>query len=191
MQSIILASRSPRRKQILSLSGLRFVCVDFRRERNAARGAWPRGEGAMCLAARKATAVLTAHPGALCIGADTVVVHRGQVYGKPANEQQAFAMLDRLQNDVHDVYTGLCVCGGKTPELLRDFARTQVRFLPMSEGEIRRYIRTGEPFDKAGGYGIQGKACLYIHSIVGSYDNVVGLPLALLCQMLRKKGVTV
>ncbi len=190
MQTMILASASPRRRVLMGLLGLPFDCMAPNVDETLPNRLIPQ-QGVMLLARRKAQSVARAYPDVICIGADTMVVHRSKALGKPRDEQDAFEMLSLLQNDRHDVYTGLCVYQGKPRQCLCDFCHTVVRFGPMSDCDIRSYTRCGEPMDKAGGYGIQGRASAFIHGIVGSYDNVVGLPLALLKSMLAKAGVDV
>ncbi len=190
METIILSSSSPRRRELLSLLGLPFDCAEPHTDETLPDGLLPQ-QGAVLLARRKAQSVANGNPHAICIGADTMVVHRGRILGKPRDERDAFLMLSMLQNDRHDVYTGLCVSRKDSGLCLCSFCHSVVRFLPMTDGDILSYIQSGEPMDKAGGYGIQGRASAFIHGIVGSYDNVVGLPLAILRRMLIQTGVDV
>jgi septum formation protein len=185
--NIVLASVSPRRREALALMGLDFQCADSGIEETLGSGIEPH-EAVMMLARRKAEAVSKLYPDAAVIGADTVVVHRGLILGKPNDGQEAFSMLKALENDRHDVYTGLCVRHERTHRSLCDFRHSVVRFLPMDDGAIRAYIATGEPMDKAGAYAIQGRAAAYIHGIVGSADNVIGLPMQLLRELLERIG---
>ena len=142
------------------------------------------------LSAQKAAEVAARAGGsALVIGADTVVVLDGQVLGKPRDEADAFAMLSALAGRSHEVFTGVTVtAGGRT---LSRHQRTLVRFRPLTSAEIRRYIATGEPMDKAGAYGIQEKGALLVEGIEGDYFNVMGLPVCLLGEMLLEFGVAV
>ncbi len=123
----------------------------------------------------------------IIIAADTIVWHNGRAYGKPHNEAEAFDMLKSLSGDDHDVYTGVAVLQGSS--LLLEAEHSIVRFRPLSDEETAAYIRTGEPMDKAGAYGIQGRASLFVEKINGDYFNVVGLPLCRLGLMLNKLGV--
>ena len=181
---LILASQSPRRREYLALLQRPYTCVSPEVDETLAPGLSPHA-CVMQLAQRKARAVARgAQPHALCIGADTVVVHAGKILGKPRDEADAFAMLSKLQNDIHQVYTGVCICEAGTGRETCSYRATQVQFAPMTPQEIRAYIATGEPMDKAGAYGIQGLGAVYITGICGCYYNVVGLPIALVRQML-------
>lgn len=125
---------------------------------------------------------------ALIIGADTVVVSRGRVLGKPADEEEAAAMLKRLSGSWHRVVTGVALVETPGDRYLASHETTAVRFAPMTEGDIRDYLRTGDSMDKAGAYGIQGRAGVYIPRIRGCYFNVMGLPLNRLHTMLGEMG---
>jgi septum formation protein len=121
------------------------------------------------------------------IAADTIVVHDGVVYGKPHSPAEAARMLRALSGNTHEVYTGVCVI--RNGRCLCRADRSAVTFRPLSEGEIARYIATGEPMDKAGAYGAQGKAALFVERIDGDFFNVMGLPLCMLGEMLKEQGV--
>ncbi len=136
------------------------------------------------LAQAKAEAVLPRFPDALVIGADTTVVHRGAILGKPRDEADAARMLHLLQNDSHQVITGIALA--MAVHTLTAAEVTTVSFSPMSEAEIATYIATGEPMDKAGAYGIQGRAAQWVPRIEGDYSNVVGLPLARLKTLMEQ-----
>ena len=140
-------------------------------------------EAPVYLAGLKARAVAGERPGSVVIGADTVVILDGQVLGKPRDAADAYQMLRALSDRLHTVITGCCiVCDGRE----RSFSvRTQVRFYPLSDREIEDYIATGEPLDKAGAYGIQGRGSLFVSGIEGDYFNVMGLPVARLNRELR------
>ena len=127
-------------------------------------------------------------PGDLVVAADTIVWHEGRVYGKPHSEGEAADMLRALSGRAHAVYTGVCVLKDGRESLAAE--RSAVHFRALSEAEIAAYIRTGEPMDKAGAYGIQGRASLFVEGIEGDYFNVVGLPLCRLGLMLRELGVS-
>ncbi len=126
----------------------------------------------------------------LVVGADTVVAVQGKILGKPANHREAVEMLLMLQGQVHQVYTGVTVIAGGTKKMLAGFTeRTDVSVYPMDEDEIVRYTESGEPMDKAGAYGIQGKFASYVKEIHGDYNNVVGLPVGRLYQELKALGI--
>ena len=140
------------------------------------------GEEPELLARRKARAALACAPGRLIVAADTLVAVDGTALGKPKSREEACAMLRRLSGRTHQVYTGVCVLRGE--KCLSFTQCTQVTFYPLSEEEIRRYADTGEPMDKAGAYGIQGRGALLAEKIDGDYFNVVGLPVARLARAL-------
>lgn len=186
--SIILASASPRRKELLEMLGVRDLRIlPAKGEEKAGADLGP-AELVKALASHKAREVA-----ALCgaddviIGADTIVWHRGRVFGKPHSEAQAAEMLRDLSGDRHEVYTGVSVI--RNGREICEAERSVVRFRALSEREIAAYIASGEPMDKAGAYGIQGKASLFVEGIEGDFFNVMGLPLCLLGQMLREQGV--
>ena len=124
------------------------------------------------------------HPDACVIGADTIVVLDSEIIGKPKSPEDAVQTLSKMQGREHTVYTGLAVLKKDYSDIR--FDATKVRFRPMSDKEIRWYVSTGEPFDKAGSYGIQGLASVFVESIEGSYFNIVGLPAPVLYEMLLK-----
>ena len=185
---IVLASRSPRRRQLLEQLGLRdfrIVCSDA--DETASPGLTPPAL-VEALSARKAAAVQhAAAAGDLIIAADTVVALDGRVLGKPADGPDAFAMLSALSGRRHQVYTGLTVvCGAQR---LTEHEVTAVTFRSLSSAEICAYIATGEPMDKAGAYGIQGRGALFVEGIEGDYYNVMGLPVCRLGRILARLGV--
>lgn len=188
--SIVLASGSPRRKELLEMLGVKDLkIIPAKGEESAPDGLAP-GELVMALAAQKGREVKE-----LCsaedviIAADTIVWHDGGVYGKPRSEAHAVEMLRSLQGRAHQVYTGVCVIRG-SEELLR-CNMSNVRFRPMSEEEIAAYVATKEPLDKAGAYGAQGLGALFVEGIDGDFFNVMGLPLCTLGEMLKMLGVKV
>ena len=185
---IVLAARSPRRRQLLEQMGLRdfrIVCSDA--DETASPGLTPPAL-VEALSARKAAAVQhAAAAGDLIIAADTVVALDGRVLGKPADGPDAFAMLSALSGRRHQVYTGLTVvCGAQR---LTEHEVTAVTFRSLSSAEICAYIATGEPMDKAGAYGIQGRGALFVEGIEGDYYNVMGLPVCRLGRILARLGV--
>jgi septum formation protein len=183
---LVLASVSPRRRELLAGLGFTFAIVasDYRED----DGALAPAEAARAHARGKAEAVALARPGALVIGADTLVVIDGLALGKPADAEAACAMLRRLAGRAHTVITGLAlarhdpVCQRLRSRVEASFS--EVRLRALGEAEIAAYVAAGEPFDKAGAYGIQGLAAQFITGITGCYFNVMGLPLELLTRML-------
>jgi len=185
--NLVLASASPRRRELLAGLGFAFrVLPSDYREANGRLAP----EAAACAHARgKAEAVALAQPGPLVIGADTLVVVDGQALGKPRDAEDAAAMLRRLSGRAHLVITGLALARYE-PNCQRLTSRveaslSEVHFRPLAEAEIAAYVAAGEPFDKAGAYGIQGLAAQFITGITGCYFNVMGLPLELLTRMLN------
>jgi len=180
---VVLASASPRRVALLRQVGLSFTVVDPGPDR-----AWPgRAEprhGVRALALEKARRVAAGRPGTLVIAADTVVVARGVRIGKPADEVEALEMLRRLQGRTHEVWTGLAVVRDAEQRTAAEV--TRVRLARLEEEELRAYVCTGEPLDKAGAYGIQGLAAQFVRGIEGDYSNVVGLPLGRLRRLLQE-----
>ena len=185
---IVLASRSPRRRQLLEQMGLRdfrIVCSDA--DETASPGLTPPAL-VEALSARKAAAVQhAAAAGDLIIAADTVVALDGAVLGKPAGERDAERMLSALSGRTHQVFTGLTVACGADVRTVSE--ETAVTFRPLTAEEIAAYVRTGEPMDKAGAYGIQGYGALLVEGIRGDYYNVMGLPVCRLGGLLRELGV--
>lgn len=178
---LILASASPRRKELLELITPEFTVLVPQVEESLPPDTAP-DRGVELLARRKAHAVLAEHPGATVVGADTLVVLDGTALGKPRDEAQAADMLRRLSGRRHTVYTGVAVArAGGTDSFVEG---AQVEFLPLSEERIARYVATGEPMDKAGAYGIQGKGALLIRGITGDFYTVMGLPVSRLAEKL-------
>ena len=179
--NLILASASPRRKELLSLFGVPFTIraadIDETMDKNAA----PFDEVAR-LSRQKAEAV-EAGADDVVIAADTIVVCEGNVLGKPRSEEEAVAMLQLLSGREHQVMTGCTVLRGGRRETFTEV--TDIHFRPLSPKEIQRYVASGEPMDKAGAYGIQGGAALFCTHMVGDYYNVMGLPVCRLGQALR------
>lgn len=173
--SYILASASSRRKEILSKLGINFECIVSGVDETVAPGTDPETAVAE-IARRKAQVVFDKHPGSCVIGADTIVVVDGEVLGKPKDEGDAYRMLKMLSGRTHIVMTGVCVLYGWQEKSF--VQKTEVKFFELTEEEIDSYILSGEPMDKAGGYGIQGLGCTLVESVNGDYFNVVGLPVA-------------
>lgn len=179
---VVLASQSPRRRELMGLLFRQFEVQSPQVEETAAPGLapWKLVEE---LAARKALAVAAgAAPDTLVVGADTVVAVGGQILGKPHGPEEAAAMLHTLSGRAHMVYTGVCLARGGKKQAFH--AGTRVQFKPLSDQEIAWYLSTGEPFDKAGGYGIQGLGSRFVRGIDGDYFNVMGLPVNLIYEKL-------
>ena len=176
-KKIILASNSPRRKELLKSAGVEFevivsdinedvhICDDPKRM-------------VLDLAKAKAEAVKSKiNSDAVIIGADTVV-YLDEIFGKPSSKNEAMMMLERLSGRKHSVYTGICICDTYENKYIGKAVETIVEFREITKDEIIEYVDTGEPYDKAGAYAIQGGAAKFVRSVCGDYNNVVGLPLA-------------
>ncbi len=184
---IVLASQSPRRKELLGRMGLEFVTQASKIDESAFDGLEAR-ELVATLSREKAQWIARQLDGeTLVIGADTVVVRDGAALGKPKDAEDAVAMLLSLSGRDHQVCTGVTVCRGD--RVLTQVEETQVTFRNLTETEVRQYVSTGEPMDKAGAYGIQGLGGLLVEGIRGDYSNVGGLPVCRLGQMLKVFGV--
>ncbi|MBO6202198.1 MAG: septum formation inhibitor Maf [Selenomonas sp.] len=182
----ILASGSPRRKELLQQINVRFDIRISTAEEISGEKLAP-AELVVQNAAAKAQAVARLYPNQAVLGADTVVTLDGHTYGKPDNREDAVRMLREFSGRTHQVLTGIAwVYNG---HLFTDVVTTDVEFSPMAETEIERYVDSGEPMDKAGAYAIQGGAAEFIAGIHGSYSNVVGLPLNAVVRLARKAGV--
>ncbi|SHF47213.1 septum formation protein [Desulfacinum infernum DSM 9756] len=186
-EALILASASPRRRELLAGLGLRFQIVPSRVEEPPI-GDHP-DEGVRALAASKAREISTRFPEAWVLAADTIVVLGGKVFGKPADEKDAEEMLRQLSGRTHEVLTAVSLAHRGRGFFQTQAVRTQVSFRDLKDGEIRAYVKTGEPMDKAGAYGIQGVGAFLVQRVHGSYTNVVGLPLAETVDLLMKHGV--
>jgi len=171
--NIVLASNSPRRQSLLKLIYPDFTVVDSGVKERIDRSL-PPWKLCVSLAEQKSRAVVLQHPDSIIIGADTVVSSHDKILGKPSNEKEAFEMLKFLSNDTHSVYTGVSIIYGNYDEQFH--VETKVWFGDLSEKEIKEYIATGEPMDKAGAYAIQGLGAKFVKKIEGDFFNVVGLP---------------
>ncbi len=187
-QHIILASQSPRRRQMLEQMGLKLDIRPADVDESNGKNLLPK-EFVEYLSRLKAQAVMDDIPDAWVIGADTIVVADDRILGKPRDNQQAVEMLKFLSGREHFVYTGFTIGNIEKQIITTQTAETRVRFKPLSDSEIQWYARTNEPYDKAGGYGIQGKGGFMVASIEGSYTNVVGLPLCKVIDALVELGV--
>lgn len=179
---LILASKSPRRGELLTAAGIRFEAVPVDVNESILR-LEPPGDHVRRLALEKARAAFARYPSDLVLGADTIVLVGGEMLGKPRDEQDATRMLRQLSGREHEVLTGLALVSADRTVV--EVTRTKVWFNPMTEEEIAEYVGSGEPLDKAGGYGIQGLGSRFIDRIQGSYSNVVGLPVALVYRLLK------
>ena len=184
--SIVLASASPRRSDVLAMLGLSFGVVPADVEERRGAGEAP-GDYVERLSREKALAVSQAHPGALKIAGDTIVVLEGDVLEKPADRAEAAAMLAALSGRTHRVYSGLALAwNGK---VVSRVASARVRFREVERGFIESYVQTGEPLDKAGAYGIQGCGATMIEAVEGDYYTVVGLSVAAFMDLLGELGL--
>ncbi len=187
---IVLASTSPRRADLLRSVGLTFDVVDPQVDESRFPEEEPE-KYVVRLARAKAESV--AEPGCVTIAADTTVVFRGQILGKPSHLEEARGMLRRISGEVHTVYTGVAVAGfdESTLRIEADVDRALVSMIELTPAEIAAYAETGEPMDKAGGYALQGLGGVFIDRIEGSPSNVVGLPLHVTARLLRAFGIEV
>ncbi len=186
---IILASGSPRRKDLLESIGVSFEVIPSDVEESFPVGETP-SEGVRRLSLEKAREVSDRNPGYWTLGADTVVVIDGQILGKPADKTEARAMLTRLNGRIHEVFTGFSLLNSECPHnTVTDFSRSEVLIRELSQNEIEEYVDSGEPMDKAGAYAIQGLGAALVQSVNGSYTNVVGLPLCEVARELKRLNV--
>jgi septum formation protein len=187
---LILASASPRRRELLAQFGIDFPVIPSQFDEESVPFAEPPGY-VRRLAAGKAEAVSAAHPQSWVLAADTIVVLNGQSLDKPYGPAEARAMMTALSGKTHQVYTAFALRRGSGGGQFDQAVRTDVRFRTLSAAEIDWYVATDEPYDKAGGYGIQGLAGMFVAEIQGSCSNVVGLPVAEVMAALLQEGVVV
>lgn len=186
--SIILASQSPRRRELLGQIGFSHFIVRPALGEELPHPELSPAQLVEALSRQKGLEVAaTADPGDLVIAADTVVAVEGRVLGKPHSRREAEEMLCALSGREHTVYTGVTLC--RDGDCVTEHEATAVRFRPLAPDEISAYVRSGEPMDKAGAYGIQGLGALLVEAVQGDYSNVVGLPLCRLGRMLARFGV--
>jgi septum formation protein len=193
--TLILASQSPRRAQLLTMLGLRFEVLPADIDESYRAGEWPSAH-ARRLAEEKALRVAATRPEAVVVGSDTVVVLDDEVLGKPRDADEAVRMLMRLQGREHRVETGIAVVGpagpagevGHSPVLRSGVEGVDVRFRAFGEGTARQYVATGEPLDKAGAYGIQGHGATLVERIDGDFFAVMGLPIVRMMALLEEIG---
>lgn len=183
MRKIILASASPRRRELLTTAAVEFEVVVSDADETVPEGTAPK-DAAMITAEKKALAVCEKCSDGIVIGADTIVVAENRILGKPKDEADAAAMLRFLSGKEHEVITGVCLTDGVRTEKFAQVSK--VRFYELTDEEIAAYVATREPMDKAGAYGIQGRGCVLVESIEGDYFNIVGLPVAATVRALKK-----
>lgn len=189
--TLVLASTSPRRQQLIGLLGLPVDIMPSHVDEDTPAD-WDPVRIVEELARRKASAVLdraAGIDGAIVVGSDTIVVLDGDVLGKPRDEQDAAAMLGRLSGRGHEVYTGVCCIEAATGRAVVSHRSTRVYMRPLTDGQIARYVDSGEPMDKAGAYGIQEIGAALIDRIEGDFFTVVGLPVSLLAEQLAAFGL--
>lgn len=194
MNKIILASASPRRKELLEKNGVSFdVIIGSGEERITRTDPWEIVEELSAAKACAAAEIIEqeAPQGTLVIGADTIVSFQGEILGKPVDEKDAVETLRKLQGNTHQVYTGVTFYIKRADEWISHSFHecTDVCFYPADEEEILQYVETKEPMDKAGSYGIQGLWAIHVKGICGDYNNVVGLPVARVFQEAKKLGI--
>ena len=185
---LILASKSPRRKELLEQVGLRFAVVPSSVDENDIAISTPE-KLVKTLAETKARDVAGAYPESWVIGADTIVLIQGKILGKPDSAKAARQMIQQLNGQIHDVFTGYAICCEARETCISDIEKTEVHFRKLSPQEMEWYIQTDEPYDKAGAYAIQGLGSLLVKRICGSYTNVVGLPVCEVLEHLLKNGI--
>ena len=190
MTQIILASTSPRRRELMKGLGIKFITDTCEVDESVSEGTSP-PDMVRILSLRKAKAVSSKYKEGLVIGSDTIVVLDGIILGKPKDDKDAFLMLYKLQGKKHQVYSGVAIIDARYDKAEVSCEKTDVYFRSMTEEEVYRYIATKEPQGKAGSYAIQGLGSTIVQSIEGDYFNVVGLPLFLLGKMLKGFGVEV
>ena len=185
MKNIILASNSPRRKQLLKMAGIRFTVLPSDVPEMVPEFV-PDEKRAQFLAELKASYTSVFHPKDIIIGADTTVICEGRLMGKPATREEAKDMLRFLSGKTHTVYTGVCLIWSDEEDADCFTSETKVEFYPLTEKQIEDYVASGEPMDKAGAYGIQGLGCTLVKRIEGDYYTVVGLPIAEVVRRIKK-----
>ena len=187
-QSIILASKSPRRAYLLDQAGIQFSVIPSSFDESLVKFTSPEAH-VKILAKAKADDLGKQYPEKWIIGADTIVMIDKTMLGKPGSKKQARSMLKLLSGRIHQVYTGYCICCKAKKRFFSETVKTDVLFKKLTKDEIEWYINTDEPFDKAGAYAIQGLGTFLVKSINGSYTNVVGLPVCEVIELLIQEGI--
>ena len=183
MKKIILASSSPRRRELMAQAELKFdVCIKNVDE-TIPEGMNP-ADAVEMTASKKAMAVAQINEDAIVVGADTVVVYNDKILGKPKDKEDACRMLRMLSGREHEVITGVCLMHNKKSQTFHCVSK--VKFYDLTDEQIKHYVACGEPMDKAGAYGIQGKGCVLVEKIEGDYFNIVGLPIARVVREIRR-----
>jgi septum formation protein len=185
---LILASASPRREEMLRLLGLHFSILHSNVDETPGTGESPK-HYALRLSETKARAVAGMRPGHWVLGADTIVTIDGELLGKPQTPDEARGMIRKLSGREHTVITAFTLVNSERTEVIRRAVASQVRFKNVPDDEVEWYVGTDEPYDKAGGYAVQGKASFLISEIHGSWTNVVGLPLCEVVEALKELGL--
>lgn len=185
---LILASKSPRRSDLLEQAGFTFSIIPSDFDESSVTMSDPESY-VKKLAKSKAIDISKKHPDSWVLGADTIVLIGDHILGKPGSKNEARLMLKQLSGNTHQVITGYCLCHQTQNQIIAETVKTDVRFKTLRDAEIEWYIQTGEPFDKAGAYAIQGIGTFLVESINGSYTNVVGLPVCEVMEHLINKGV--
>lgn len=187
MPHLVLASASPRRQELLEKLQIPFITYSPNADESIEHGLLP-AQIVIELALRKAKLAAVRYPDSYVIGSDTIVVNDGKVLGKPHDRSEAKRMLRSLSGKTHEVFTGVAVIKGDIVETF--YEKTEVAFWELDDAAIERYLDSGEPFDKAGAYGIQGYGALFVKSIIGDYFSVMGLPISRLARLLKEMGLT-
>ena len=182
---IILASASPRRKEILENTNLKFRIIKSDIDEKILEGESPQ-EAVMRLSFEKCMDIACNNKSSLVIGADTIVVLDDMILGKPKDKDEAYCMLKKLSNKVHQVITGISLINLEGNKKIIDYVVSNVKFKDLSEEDIKDYIQTNESLDKAGAYGIQGYGALLVEEIKGDYFNIVGLPISRISDLLKQ-----
>lgn len=182
---LVLASASPRRRELLTAMGIAHRVVPSAVDETSIAADHPRTYAIRCAYAKALDVAARMPADTLVLAADTVVTRRAVLFGKPATEDEAFRILRSLSGESHEVITGVALARAGRAEVQLDSATTTVAFRPLTDGDIRSYIATGEPMDKAGAYGIQGIGGDFIERIDGDYYNVVGLPCTVVARLLE------
>lgn len=182
---IILASSSPRRKELLTKITDDFIAIAADIDERCLPG-WTAEEYVMAMAEQKAQALRSKYPSAYIIGSDTAVVYQGKILGKPKDKQEAAQMLQLLSGKEHEVYTSVVISSPK--KIVKEMVQTKVSFYSLSEQEISDYLQTNEYQDKAGAYGIQGAGALFVKKIDGDFYAVMGFPVSMVNRMSKQLG---
>ena len=185
---LILASASPRRREMLRMLGVAFTVLQSDVDESPRAGESPEAY-ALRLSEAKARAVAAVRPGRWVLGADTIVTIDGELLGKPRTPDEARGMIRRLSGRAHTVITAFTLFNSERAEPVRRAVSSEVRFKEVPEDELEWYVATDEPYDKAGGYAVQGKAALFVSEVHGSWTNVVGLPLCEVVEALKGLGL--